>query len=173
MMTSLTLAAFVGAPRAGDREVLVTGDLTGELVYEYTPRVTRVVEYGVSAHALFSGEATPGPEGGRVDFYLEGPVTGPKLKGTVVGVDYLYFRADGRAELHIHAEITTEDGKRISLAAGGVARPERGSSIVQLRENVTLLTSEREFAWVNGLQLWATGTVDVASGQVHVKAYAA
>jgi hypothetical protein len=74
--------------------------------------------------------------------------------------------------LHIHAEITTEDGKKIALAADGIAIPEQGSSVIQLRENVTLLTNHPELAWLNALQLWATGTVDVANGQVRVKAYA-
>ena len=147
--------------------------MPGELVYEYTPLVTRVVEYGASADALLSGQVSPEPEGARIDFYLEGPVIGPKLTGTVKGVDYLYFRADGRAQLHIHAEITTEDGKKIALAADGIAIPEQGSSLFQLRENVTLLTNHPELAWINAIQLWGTGTVDVSNGQVRVKAYAA
>jgi hypothetical protein len=44
--------------------------------------------------------------------------------------------------------------------------------VIQLRENVTLLTNHPELSWLNALQLWATGTVDVANGQVRVKAYA-
>ena len=152
-----------------EREVHVPG----ELVYEYTMLVTRVVEYGTSANTLLSGQASPAPEGARIDFYLEGSVIGPKLTGTVKGVDYLYFRADGRAQLHIHAEITTEDGKKIALAADGIAIPEQGSPVFQLRENVTLLTNHPELSWVNAIQLWATGTVDVSNGQVRVKAYAA
>jgi hypothetical protein len=147
--------------------------MTGELVYEYTLQVTRVVGYGLSADDLFSGQASPTPEGARIDLYLEGAVTGPKLNGTVVGIDYLYFRADGRAHLHIHAEITAEDGKKISLAAEGIAIPQKDSSVVQLRENVTLLTNHPELSWVNAIQVWASGTVDVSTGQVHVKAYAA
>jgi hypothetical protein len=83
----------VETPNPGERQV----HAPGELVYEYTPLVTRVVEYGASANALLSGQASPPPEGARIDIYLEGPVIGPKLTGTVKGVDYLYFRADGRA----------------------------------------------------------------------------
>ena len=52
-------------------------------------------------------------------------MTRPKLQGTFKGIDYIYFRADGRAELHIHGQITTEDGKKIALEAGGVAIPEK------------------------------------------------
>ena len=35
-----------------------------------------------------------------------------------------WVRADGRAKVHIHAEIVTEGGSKIALAAGGVAVPE-------------------------------------------------
>ena len=102
--------------------------MPGALVYEYRPQITQVVEYGASADAVLSGQAPPA-EGARFDFYLEGPVSGPKLEGTFRGVDYIYFRADGRAELHIHGEITTEDGKKVALEAGGVAIAEVGSPV--------------------------------------------
>jgi hypothetical protein len=145
--------------------------MPGKLIYEYALQITRVVEYGASADAVFSGQ-TPPPEGARFDLYLEGTVTGPKLKGTVRGVDYLEFRADGRAELHIHAEIATEDGKRIALFADGVAIPEKGSPVFQLRENVTLTSNHNDLLWVNPIQIWASGMVDVSKRQVRVKAYA-
>ena len=57
-----------------------------------------------------SGQAPPPGEGARFDVYFEGPITGAKLRGSVKGVDYLHLRADGRFQLHIHAEITTDDG---------------------------------------------------------------
>lgn len=143
----------------------------GELIYEYTAHFTQVVEYGVSADAVFSGLTPPPAEGARFDVYFEGPVTGPRFNGTVKGVDYLHMRADGRAQLHIHAEITTEDGKKIALAADGVAIPEKGSPVFQLRENVTLTTSHPEYLLVNPIQIWAPGTVDVSKGEIRIKAY--
>src|SRR5437016_13956160 len=79
--------------------------MPGELIYEYTPQVTQVVEFGASADAVLSGQMAPPVEGARFDLHLEGPVIGPKLRGTLKGVDYLCVRADGRAEIHIHAEI--------------------------------------------------------------------
>jgi hypothetical protein len=146
--------------------------MPGELVYEYALQVTRTVEYGASADALLLGQASPAPEGARIDFYLDGSISGPNLTGTVKGVDYLYFRADGRALLHIHAEITTELEMKIALAAEGIAIAQPGSSVFQLRENVTLLTNHPELSWVNAIQIWASGTVDVSNGQVRVKGYA-
>ena len=68
----------------------------GELIYEYTLKFTQVVEYGISANAVLSGQMPPPAEGARLDVYFEGPITGPKLKGTVKGLDYLHIRADGR-----------------------------------------------------------------------------
>jgi len=145
--------------------------MPGELIYEYALQITQVVEYGAPAEALFSGQ-TPPPEGARLDLYLEGRLDGPRLKGTVRGVDYLAFRADGRADLHIHAEITIDDGRKIALFAEGVATPDHGSPVFQLRENVKLTSNHAELLWVNLIQIWASGMVDVSNGQVRVKAHA-
>ena len=145
--------------------------MPGELLYEYRPRITHVVEYGASADAVLSGHPPPA-EGARFDFYLEGPVSGPKLQGAFRGVDYIYFRADGRAELHIHGEITTADGKKVALEAGGVAIAEEGSPVFQLREHVSLMSNHPELSWVNQIEVWARGAVDVSTKQVHLTAYA-
>jgi hypothetical protein len=145
----------------------------GELIYEYTLRITQVVEYGIPASAVFSGQTPPPPEGARLDVYFEGTAAGPKLKGTIKGVDYLHVRADGRCQLNIHAEITTPEGKKIALAADGIGIPQKGSPVFQLRENVTLTTHHPEYSWVNTIQVWAPGTVDVSKGEIHIKGYAA
>jgi hypothetical protein len=162
-------------PPAANEE-LETGDgeapMPGELIYEYTPQVTRIVEYGASAEAVLMRTSPPPQEGARLDLYLEGPVIAGRLQGTVTGVDYLNMRADGRAELHIHGHITLEDGKRVALEAGGVAVPEGDSSILKLREHVNLTSNDPALAWVNTTEVWARGTVDVSTGQVHLRAYA-
>jgi hypothetical protein len=145
----------------------------GELLYEYTVKFTGMTEYGVSFDSLMAGEVAPPPEGARFDVAFEGASSGPKLKGKVTGVDYLRIRADGRFELHIHAEITADDGHKIALHADGVALLRKGSSIADLRENVTLSTSSKEYTWVNALQVWGIGTVDLAEQVVHLKGYAA
>lgn len=144
--------------------------IPAEQLYEYALKIARIVDYGTSAQALFAGEASPPAQGARVDVYFEGRVTG-RLTGTVSGVDYLCIRADGRIQLDIHAEIATDDGKRVALAADGVAIP-TGSSLFELRENVSLTTSHPEYAWLNPLQIWATGTVDVSTGDIRIKGFA-
>jgi hypothetical protein len=98
-----------------------------ELLYEYTLKITGLTEYGFSFEALMAGTAPPPPEGARFNVLFEGAAVG-KLKGTIAGVDYLRVRADGRFDLHIHADITTDDGQKISLEADGVpfrAKPAR------------------------------------------------
>ena len=89
------------------------------------------------------------------------------------GVDYLYVRADGRLELNIRGEITTGDGAKIALRADGVALPQKGSPIAQLRENASMLTAHENYLWVNGLQVWAPGTLDLSKGEVFVEGFAA
>jgi hypothetical protein len=107
----------------------VKAGMPGELIYEHAVQIKQVTEYGVAFDGLLSGAAAPPPEGARFDVLSEGTVTGPKLKGTVKGVDYANVRADGRLQLHIHAEITTEDGKKIAFFADGVLILEPGSPI--------------------------------------------
>jgi hypothetical protein len=146
--------------------------IAGRLLYHYAPQVTQAIEYGTTADTAFSGQMELPSSGVRLDLHLEGPVTGPRLNGMVKGVDYIYLRADGRTELHIHAAITTESGQNVALAADGVAVRQGASSVFDLRENVTLMSSHPEFSWLNGVQVWATGTFDASSGQVQVSAYA-
>lgn len=145
----------------------------GDLLYEYTVSFTGMTDYGVRLDALMGGAAAPPPEGARFDVAFEGVSIGPKLRGKVTGVDHLTVRADGRFQLHIHAAIATDDGARIALFADGVAVPREGSNIAELRENVTLSTSSRDYAWVNRLQIWAIGTVDLAAQVVQIKGYSA
>ncbi len=153
---------------------MVTSTITvGELIYDVTVDFTGTTEYGASMEAIVSGQSAPPPEGARFDVVFQGKSTGPKLKGTLSGVDYIHIRADGRIQLHIHAEITTDDGEKISFFADGVGSPEPGTPVIQIRENVTLTTSSPAYSWVNTLQVWATGTVNLAIGQVKVKGYAA
>jgi Protein of unknown function (DUF3237) len=145
----------------------------GELLYEYTVKFTGLTEYGVSFESLMAGEVAPPPPGARFDVWFEGASSGPKVKGKVTGVDYLHVRADGRFQLHIHAEITADDGQKISLYADGVAVLRKGSSIADLRENVTLCTSSKDYTWVNALQVWGIGTVDLTEQVVRLKGYSA
>ena len=67
----------------------------GELIYECTVQFTQMVEYGIPANAIFSGQ-TPPPEGARFDAYFEGPITGPKVQINALE-DFLFPDADPEA----------------------------------------------------------------------------
>ena len=140
----------------------------GELLYVYTVKITNFVEFGFSFETLMTGGAPP--EGARFDVHFEGPISG-KVNGRVAGIDHLYVRPDGRMELNIRGVIATDDGKTISLFADGVALPKPQDPVAELRENVTLFTSAQEYAWVNRLQVWGVGSVDLAQQVVHIKGY--
>jgi hypothetical protein len=131
-----------------------------------------VTAYGApDLGAMLSGAVDVPPQGARIDIAFEGPVVGQKLRGTVKGVEYVRIRPDGRGQLHIHAEITTEDGKKIALFADGVAIFKDGPPVGGPRENATLTTSDPDYARVNPLQIWAPGTVDLAKGEVYIRGY--
>ena len=137
-------------------EVTIT---VGEVVYEYKARFTKIVEYGVDTAEIMAGRVAPPPEGARFDAHFEAVCTG-KIAGTLTGIDYLNIRADGRMQLHVHGEITTNDGHKIALFVDGVAGPEEGKHLWKARENVTLTTSSPAYSWVNRLQMWIQGTYD-------------
>ncbi|HET7452078.1 MAG TPA: hypothetical protein VFL12_05015 [Thermoanaerobaculia bacterium] len=143
------------------------------ILFEYTLNVTSVTEYGMSLAALASGQALPPPEGARFDIVMEGSVSGPRIEGAVKAIDYARVRADGRFDLHIHAEITTGKGSKIALFSDGVAIVQPGSPIVELRENISLFASAEDDKWVNPLQVWGVGTVDLVRQVIHVKGYSA
>ena len=145
----------------------------GELLYHVTLNITGITEYGVSFGALIGGTVAPPPEGVRFDVVFAGEANGPKLKGTAIGVDYLRVRADGRFDLHIHETITTDNGPKIDVQGDGIAMLRPDGSMVDLRLNLTLFTSSKEYTWVNALQVWGIGTVDLTKQVIQVTAYSA
>ena len=145
---------------------------TQTILYKMDLNMTGLTEYGSDFNQIMDGLASVPPEGARFDVNFEGTIEGPKVKGTVVGIDYLSMRADGRTELNIFLKITTEDGQNISAQVGGNASPRLDSKVIDLRENGKLFTSSEKYKWVNALQTWATGTVDRTTGKIKLTAYA-
>lgn len=144
--------------------------MRGEKIYEYDLDVTGVTDSGVSLEAILSGQAKVPPQGVRIDVAFEGYAKG-RLTGRVRGVDYARVRADGRIDLDVRAVIETENGRRIALSADGVAVPRAGQPVADLMENVSLSTAAEDYAWVNARQVWGVGTVNFASGKVHIDGY--
>jgi hypothetical protein len=144
--------------------------MKGEKVYEYDVDITGVTDFGLTMEAVLSGQVPIPAQGVRIDVAFAGRASG-RVTGQVRGVDYLRMRADGRIDLDIRATIETDAGHRIALSADGVASPRPASSVVDLHENVTLSTAVPDFVWVNGRQIWAVGTVDLATGKIHIEGY--
>jgi hypothetical protein len=145
----------------------------GELLYEGEIHFTKTVEYGASIEAISSGDSGIPPEGARFDQTFHGTLQGPRLRGTISGTDYLYIRPDGRFQLHIHAQITTDDDVNIAFLSEGISIQQEGKGEAQLRSAVTLFTSSEQYAWLNKVQAWAIGTIDVEKGRATVMAYEA
>ena len=143
-----------------------------ELLYEAKIQFTEVIEYGVSIEALSSGKMPVPLAGARFDQTFEGNLYGPRLSGRIYGTDYLYVRADGLFQLHLHARVTTEDGVNISLSSEGVSNQVEGEHAAQLRSAVSLFTTSETYNWLNKLQVWATGTFNPVNQEALIKAYA-
>lgn len=145
----------------------------GELVFNERIQLMPEVNFGIDMASALSGKEAIPPEGVRVDVPFSGELTGPRIAGKIQGTDYALMRGDGITRIDVRAVITTDGGDRIALSADGVARVEPGTTIVQLRENVRLHSTTEQYRWVNRLQVWAGGEVDLSNGQATLKAYEA
>ena len=148
----------------------MNSNLTGEPTYSYDLDITGMMDYGVSLPDILGGQAKIPPQGARFDVAFAGRAKG-RLSGAVRGVDYLRLRADGRFDLDIRATIETGDGARIALSADEVALAQPGNPVAELRENVSLTTAAEAYAWVNASQIWGAGTVNLATGKIHINAW--
>ena len=122
---------------------------------------------------LTEGRVPIPPGGARFDQTFEGTLNGLVLRGSISGTDYLNVRADGLFQLHLHAQVTTEDGAAISMFSEGVSMQVRGESLAQLRSMVTLFTNAEDYVWLNHLRFWAVGTLNPRTGEAKVRAYTA
>lgn len=142
-------------------------------LYDATAHFTNVIEFGISSQDLLSDPTIMPPQGARFDYEFEGNVSGPKMKGTIKGTDYFYMRPDGYSRLHIHAVMTTDDGVNISFFGDGTSSPSDNPSVFNLRENATLFTADPAYAWLNQLQIWAQGSVELTKGELKLSGYIA
>ena len=147
---------------------------SGEFLYETTVTFTKIVEYGLSLEALGSGEASLPAAGARFDYHFQGVLRGPRVSGTLAGIDYVRVRADDHTqEVHAHAQLVTEDGGSIAYFVDGVALPQQGTSEWLLRHTVSFITASPAYTWLNEVQGRGQGTIDSGRGEVAVKIYAA
>ena len=144
-----------------------------EHICDWNAQATEVIDFGIDAAAVSSGRTPIPPQGVRFNSSSQGEVTGPKLKGKVVATDYLLIRADGVGIINLEAVLTTVEGDRIAIHASGILTLQQGSAISQLRENVTFHTASAKYSWVNRIQGWAIGTLDMSTLRITKKVIAA
>lgn len=145
-----------------------------EHLYDETAHVTRITDYGVRYRDFIVGRVGLPPEGARFDIAFEGSIRGERLRGSIAGLDFAEVRADGRFQLDMHAEITTDDGEKIAYVADGIFMPpEDEGGVAEARYSVRLTTASPRYTWLNKLEIWVRGSVDVNEGEISMKAYVA
>lgn len=144
--------------------------MIGEKIYEYVIDMKDTTEYGISLGSILSGEVHPPLHGARFDAYFDGPIQG-RLNGRISGADFAFMRPDGKIELNIHAKIELDNGQRIAFWGSGLGLLRANEPVLDLSENVRLTTSYPDYDWVNGRQIWATGTADLGAGKISLAGY--
>jgi hypothetical protein len=128
----------------------------------------------------------PVPEGIRVNFYFSGgSFAGPRLRGKVlpVGGDDLLLRTDGIGILDVRTTWETDDGALIHVPYSGIldAGPEGYERflrnelppIMPLRNAPRFQTSHPKYLWLNRLQCFGIGNVDLGQNRVSYDVYVA
>lgn len=119
----------------------------------------------------------------RIVPVIGGWFAGDRLRGTLLagGTDVQRLRADGTAELCIHAALETEDGDRILLKGHGLRHATRAiaerigqgedvdPSSYYFRESMTFETGQPRLAWLT--RLIAIGTGRRAANRVYLNVF--
>lgn len=144
--------------------------MRGEKIYEYEVDIVSMTDFGIELASLLDGSKPIPQQGARFDVGFAGHAKG-RISGSVRGTDFAYVRPDGCFELNILGVLETADGGRIALSAGGVGIYRKDTPVFDLSENVRLLTAAPALNWVNGRQIWATGTANLATGKINLEAF--
>jgi len=125
------------------------------------------------------------PDGLRIEWYVEeGSFAGPGLDGVVVpgAADWMRIRNDGVAIVDVQACLETRRGARIYAAWGGIidlgpdgyARALRDEfmPLPPLVNTPTLVTADKQLAWLNRAQCIGVGRVDTTALLVEFDLYA-
>ena len=146
-----------------------------ELLFDLSVQASESIDFGIDEQSLSSGRTPMPPKGVRFNSDFQGEFTGPKLKGRMVGTNYLFVRADGVQILNIQAVLATVEGNRIAVhATGTLTEPAyQASPICQLRLNLSFHTAVPKYSWMNRIQGWGTGTYDQSTRKAVVKVFAA
>jgi len=136
-----------------------------EHLFDENIRLTGITDFGLRLEELLQDQSIMPPQGARFDIAFEGSVNGPKRD-----IDYLEIRPDGKLMLTMYAVIATDE--MISVYEDGInTLSGNGSPIGELSLNMRLHTSSQKYSWVNKIQVWCKGYVDMAKGEARVSAF--
>jgi len=144
------------------------------------------VDYLCSYNATLRPEIIgPVAEGLRINFHVTGgEVNGPRLRGILrpVGGDWLTLRTDGVGILDVRATIETHDQALIHVAyTGACDLGENGYEAfinnalppsAPLRTAPRFQTAHPDYRWLNRVQCFNVGEVDLRRFEVHYDVYA-
>lgn len=127
----------------------------------------------------------PVSEGLRVTFYIAGgEVSGPRCAGKFlpVGADWILLRRDGVGMVDVRATMQTEDGALIYTTYQGVfdPGPDAYDRFVEgtlppkfpIRIAPRFQTAHPGYAWMNRVQAYGVGEVDLTTNSVTYHVYA-
>ena len=127
----------------------------------------------------------PVAEGIRANFYIAGGViSGPRCQGKVlpVGADWIVIRKDGVANVDVRATLEMKDGALVYTVYNGVADPGPDSYEQFLAGTLTpqfpiriaprFYTAHPAYQWMNRIQAYGVGVVDMAKAEVTYDIYA-
>ncbi|MGD8749563.1 MAG: DUF3237 family protein, partial [Balneolaceae bacterium] len=135
-------------------------------------QVTNIIEYGMAWEDLLSSRTTIPPQGARFDIAFEATFKGPEISGTLKGIDFLKVRPDGKFMIDIQATMITRDGESIALHENGVLyRDAEQPYVGKLRLTMDCSTASEKYKWVNDLQIWGNGMIDMSKGIGHIEAH--
>lgn len=142
--------------------------------YAFEATMTRVVPIGLV------------PEGLRLDAHFQGTITeGPLTGDTVDGVDYLLLRRDGIGVMDVRQVFSGEGGRTVSTRVHGYLTPPGPmppleaiadpaftwpDAEIPMHGAVDLRTAAPELQALNATVFGLTGTVNVARGELRVRA---
>ena len=133
--------------------------MQGEFLSELKGKITDVV-------------IIPVPEGTRVNAEFNGILRGPKINGSVKGIDYVLFRKDGTGILHVHGVVTTEEGELIYIEGSGFVTPTDQERRSDMKETVTCQTTSKKYTWLNTTLVASEGYSNTRIGEVHLRYFA-
>lgn len=151
-------------------------NLTSRLLYRFDGTFEAIVPIG------------PVPDGFRLDGHFGGTLTAGELAGAqLTGVDYFRIRHDGVGVVRAHEVVTSGDSV-VAVELHGLLLPPRGleaptpADIVRpgfewpdepysIHVGATFDTAVPDLAHLNATIVAHTGTVDFASGTLHVDAH--